>query len=104
MKRYFQKLQLNKSINYDGEESALILNNYLTFFCVQEEDSENGTTSSYKAIIAEPNESNDEGNKKNVLSVKKGLGLMSASAFIVGEMAGSGILALPKAVAETGDN
>ncbi len=32
----------------------------------------------------------------------KGLSLLSAVVFIVGELAGSGVLALPKALAQTG--
>lgn len=36
------------------------------------------------------------------LGAKTGLSLLSASVFIVGEMAGSGILALPNAIANAG--
>lgn len=33
---------------------------------------------------------------------KKGLNVLSAAVFIVGEMAGSGVLALPKAIVNSG--
>jgi hypothetical protein len=41
-------------------------------------------------------------NSQALLSSKVGLSLFSAAVFIVGEMAGSGILALPAAVANAG--
>lgn len=39
---------------------------------------------------------------KEIEITKGGLGLMTAAFFIVGEMAGSGILALPNAIAGAG--
>lgn len=41
--------------------------------------------------------------KSNMIK-KKGLSVLTAAVFIVGEMAGTGILALPKAVANSGKN
>lgn len=50
------------------------------------------------------NETHDEGvsfRTKNTFN--KGLNITSAAVFIVGEMAGSGVLALPKAIVNSGE-